>query len=170
MLSDALVERYSRQILLADVGGRGQERLCATDVAVHGDGIAAAFAAELLEAAGLRVVRRDGSVATLHVTVGSLGIVRARLGAGGGRILTLVGRPCARCAPDEPWTGAVDAGGATAGAAAQAVGAAVAAEAIRVALGLAAAGREQTIDVGGGTFAARALLPTAGCAACADIG
>ena len=53
MLTDAQVERYSRQILLPEVGGRGQARLLAARVAVGGDGPAAAVAVLLLGRAGV---------------------------------------------------------------------------------------------------------------------
>ena len=161
MLADALVERYSRQILLPDVGGRGQERLCATRVTVTGRGTAALFAARLLEAAGLRIDRRDGDVATLDATIRGAGVVRAR----GGIVATLVGRPCPACADE-----AVAAGGASdeAAPAAQALGALVAAEAIRVALGLAATGRIHRLDVARSAFEAHDVERTAGCPACAE--
>jgi len=41
MLTDAQIERYGRQIILPEVGGRGQERLLAARVAVAGAGPAA---------------------------------------------------------------------------------------------------------------------------------
>jgi hypothetical protein len=160
MLADALVERYSRQILLPEVGGRGQERLCATTATVTGRGMAAAVAARLLDAAGVAVVLRDADGPTVNVTIGERGVVRARDGV----VATLVGRPCVACA-DGLWK----AGGDTRdhdAAAAQAFGAVIAAEAIRVALGLVRVARVHTIDVAGGAFAARSLEPTAGCAAC----
>jgi hypothetical protein len=160
MLADALVERYSRQILLPEVGGRGQEHLCATQVSVTGRGAAAAFAAHLIQAAGLRVVLHDGDDATVEAAVGGSGVVRAR----GGGVATLVGRPCAACIGDAPGDGATGEDAVTA----QALGAIVAAEAIRIALGLAGAGRVHTVDVARGAFASRALERTAGCPACIE--
>ncbi len=59
MLTDAQIERYGRQIILPEVGGRGQERLLAARVAVAGVGPAAVTAATLLGRAG---------VGTLHVS------------------------------------------------------------------------------------------------------
>jgi len=53
MLTDAQVERYSRQVILPEVGGRGQERLLAARVALAGAGEAAAHAATLLGRAGV---------------------------------------------------------------------------------------------------------------------
>src|SRR5262245_55493685 len=41
MLTDAQLERYSRQILLPEVGGRGQERLLAATVTLARGGVAA---------------------------------------------------------------------------------------------------------------------------------
>ncbi len=59
MLTDAQIDRYGRQIILPEVGGRGQERLLAARVAVAGVGQAAAAVAMLLGRAG---------VGTLHVS------------------------------------------------------------------------------------------------------
>ena len=61
MLTDAQIERYGRQIILPEVGGRGQERLLAARVAVAGAGPAASAAVTLLGRAG---------VGTLHVSAG----------------------------------------------------------------------------------------------------
>ena len=61
MLTDAQIERYGRQIILPEVGGRGQERLLAARVAVAGAGPAATAAVTLLGRAG---------VGTLHVSAG----------------------------------------------------------------------------------------------------
>ncbi|HVV83784.1 MAG TPA: hypothetical protein VHE35_12000 [Kofleriaceae bacterium] len=55
--TDEQVRRYSRQLLLVDVGGRGQRRLLSAEVAVDVDGVAGRIAAVLLAAAGVgRVV------------------------------------------------------------------------------------------------------------------
>jgi adenylyltransferase/sulfurtransferase len=54
MLSDADVERYARQIVLPEIGGRGQERLLASRVQVLGDGPASLHAADLLRRAGVQ--------------------------------------------------------------------------------------------------------------------
>jgi molybdopterin-synthase adenylyltransferase len=53
MLSDAQIERYSRQIILPQVGGRGQEKLLAASVAVLGAGGMGCTAAVYLAAAGV---------------------------------------------------------------------------------------------------------------------
>jgi molybdopterin/thiamine biosynthesis adenylyltransferase len=158
MLADADVERYSRQIVLAEVGGRGQERLLAARVVVEGDGDAAAVAADLLGRAGARVAR-DAGAAGVRVAVGGDGVVVAR----GAAVATLVGRPCERClAPD------VLAGPAVAPtpAASQALGALVASEALAVLLGLVRASRLQVVDLATGRFAGRSLDGAASCPAC----
>ena len=55
MLSDTEIERYARHVVLPEVGGRGQERLLASRVAVLGDGPASRHAADLLRRAGVTV-------------------------------------------------------------------------------------------------------------------
>ena len=65
MLTDAQVERYSRQIILPEVGARGQERLLASRIAVAGDGEAAITAALLLGRAGVGELDVDERVGTL---------------------------------------------------------------------------------------------------------
>lgn len=52
-LSDAQIERYSRQILLPEIGGRGQERLLGARIALAGSDRAAVAAATLLGRAGV---------------------------------------------------------------------------------------------------------------------
>jgi len=52
-LTDEQVERYSRQILLPEVGGRGQARLLGARVALAGSDEAAGVAATLLGRAGV---------------------------------------------------------------------------------------------------------------------
>ncbi len=61
MLADAQIERYSRQIILPQVGGRGQEKILQSRVYVDGDGLLATAALFYLAAAG----------------VGTLGVARA---------------------------------------------------------------------------------------------
>lgn len=53
MLSDTQIERYSRQILIPEFGGAGQERLLAGCVVVRGATVAAETAATYLAAAGV---------------------------------------------------------------------------------------------------------------------
>ena len=163
MLEDDLVDRYSRQILLPEVGGRGQERLCATRATVTGSGRAAAFAATLLGAAGVQVECHPGDVHTIAVRVDDAGIVVGRAAGEGGTVVTLVGRPCLRCVGDDTWPTSPSASGEIP----QAIGALVAAEALRVALGLAASGRVQTLETASEAHGGRPIDQTAGCDACA---
>jgi hypothetical protein len=60
MLTDSQIERYSRQIVLPEVGGGGQERLLAARAAVAGRGEAVLFCAAYLAAAGVGGLRLDG--------------------------------------------------------------------------------------------------------------
>jgi adenylyltransferase/sulfurtransferase len=53
MLSDAQIERYSRQIILPEIGARGQERLLSTSVAVLTTEPADSFLVRYLVAAGI---------------------------------------------------------------------------------------------------------------------
>jgi adenylyltransferase/sulfurtransferase len=53
MLSDQQVERYSRQIILPQVGGKGQERLLRARLLVHASGPLHAAALHYLAAAGV---------------------------------------------------------------------------------------------------------------------
>jgi hypothetical protein len=52
-LTEPQIERYERQILLKEVGGKGQERLLAATVQVQGHGVGADEAATYLAAAGV---------------------------------------------------------------------------------------------------------------------
>ncbi len=62
MLEDVQIERYSRQIILPQVGGKGQEKILQGQVYVDGDGLLAAAALFYLVAAG----------------VGTIGVARAK--------------------------------------------------------------------------------------------
>jgi len=64
-LSDAQIDRYSRQIILPEVGGRGQERLLAARVALSGVGAMAATAARYLTGAGIGELRLSTDLAAL---------------------------------------------------------------------------------------------------------
>ncbi|HXJ35201.1 MAG TPA: hypothetical protein VMS22_14310 [Candidatus Eisenbacteria bacterium] len=162
MLADALVERYSRQILLAEVGGRGQERLLASQVAIAGDDAAARFAATLVRAAGAEVTMTSGAPGRIEVDAAPAGTVVGRWRGCAGTVATLVGRPCARCLDASVLALAAAGPG---GDAAQPVGALVAVETLRVLLGLATEGRVQRLDAGRGTFGGETLSGP-GCAAC----
>jgi hypothetical protein len=58
-LTDTQIERYARQLLLSQVGGKGQERLLAATVRVEGTGSGADEAATYLAAAGVGRLRLD---------------------------------------------------------------------------------------------------------------
>jgi hypothetical protein len=181
MLSDAQIERWSRQILLPEVGGRGQLRLLAARVGVTGGGPAAAQCVDLLERAGIRVTRGvpdgadvlvdldadDESAATLARRAIALGVplIRGRHGGATGTVDTLVGGPCGCCATAErnPSDGAAD---ALAAPAAQAWAALVAAEVIATLLAAPARGRRQRLDLSRGDFTGSPLA-VSGCAVCA---
>jgi len=64
VLTDAQVERYSRQIILHPVGGRGQEALLRAAVVVAGDHAAADTAFVYLAAAGVGRLSRLASTAS----------------------------------------------------------------------------------------------------------
>jgi hypothetical protein len=68
MLTESQIERYSRQIVLPEVGGHGQERLLAGSVAIGGGGNAAIFCAAHLAAAGVGQLRVDGIDANAPLT------------------------------------------------------------------------------------------------------
>ena len=165
MLDDAAIERYSRQILLSEVGGRGQERLCATRVVVSGAAAAAAIAASLLAAAGVRVECADGLPGRLVARLGVNAVVGHTDGASA-VVATLVGRPCIDCAPEHIWRQPAAERAVSRAASAQAFGALVAAETLRVALGLATRGRVQAFHLERGMFEAQSLPPSDGCTAC----
>jgi hypothetical protein len=174
-LTDDQIERWSRQILLPEVGGRGQLRLLAARVAIPGAGPVVTWTADLLRRAGITVdagiddadllVDLDGgTVLARRALARGIPLVRGRLGASGGTIDTLVGRPCGLCAPVEAQpTGAAHE--TLAAAVTQSLGSLVAAEVLRVLLLGAAGGRRQQIDLDAGRFAGQPLA-TAGCAAC----
>jgi hypothetical protein len=179
MLSDTQIERWSRQILLPDVGGRGQLRLLGARVGVLGDHPATAAAIDLLRRAGVPVapgsVPQDAEVvldlrdlndrdAALPEAAARAPVVRGRVAGATGCVVTLVGRPCARCAPS--WAPhATETDHLLADAAGRVLASLVAAEVIRVLLAPPGAGRRHTFDLNAGAFASD-VLDGAGCAAC----
>jgi len=176
MLTDTQIERWSRQILLPEVGGRGQVRMLAARLGVLGGGLAAEVAVDLLRRAGVPVAcgvvpqdaevvvdLDDGDVA-LPVAAPDTPVVRGRVAGAAGSVLTLVGRPCARCAPS--WAlPATAPGHLLAPVAGRVLASLAAAEAMRVVLARPAGGRRHVFDLDAGTFAGEALAGD-GCAAC----
>ena len=65
MLTDARIDRYSRQIILPEVGGRGQERLLTARVLLAGGEEAALSAATLIGRAGVGALDLVAGPATL---------------------------------------------------------------------------------------------------------
>ncbi len=59
-LSGEQIERYSRQILVPEIGGRGQERLLSSTVALCGESEGISIAANYLAAAGVAVIASRG--------------------------------------------------------------------------------------------------------------
>ena len=189
MLTDAQIERYSRQILLAEVGARGQRRLLDARVAITGSGSTAAAVGLLLGRAGVGTLDLGADVPALRelspdcrvergmapapdVRVDLTGAHRPTdelapvvLGGLDGReavVHALVGRPCPACL--EGARPAVPDGLAAAEAAA--LGALVASETLRLLLVPPARGRTTILALDGGTLAACELPATRGCAAC----
>ena len=173
MLSNAQIERFSRQVLLPEVGGRGQERLLAARVRVVGTGTAAELASLLVGRAGPSLVADDADVvvdlggdpahtaATAQRAEGRPLIVGD---AGESRVVvaTLVGRPCGACLP--PNVLAVD--GDADAPAALALGALAAAETLRALLFSPNAGRVHTLDLASGTFDVRVPSVSTDCSVC----
>lgn len=63
MLRDSQIDRYSRHVILPEIGGVGQERLLASTVAIHGDGDAALLCASHLGGAGVGRLWLDAPIA-----------------------------------------------------------------------------------------------------------
>jgi len=192
MLSDAQIERWSRQILVADVGGRGQERLCAARVEVVGSAGPAAFTAELIERAGppVRLVDRPSGTAdvvvvwatnawrdtagvgeeTVPVTVQRRVSPLAVLGdvRGAAAVVTAVtSAPCVACvaAPASELDGS-SADAPLARVATRAAAALAASEVVRLLVVPGAGGRTHRLDLAAGVFTADAARAGADCPVC----
>jgi len=80
-LSDQEVIRYSRHIILPEVGGRGQKKLKAASVLLAGLGAAGSAAALYLAAAGIgRLALWDPGLVTLQDLEGGIAHDRSRVG------------------------------------------------------------------------------------------
>ena len=182
MLTDAQIERYSRQILLPEVGGRGQERLLAARAVLVGDGPAATMAARLLGRAGVTVesvaapecpadvgiaLVDEGQLASLAPSFARRPCVVGRLSGADILVATLVGRPCPACFQAPPRRrDARETDTGLPAIARLALGALVASEALRVLLAPPATGRMTTLDLASGETGVTDPGPTDGCAAC----
>lgn len=82
MLSDAQIDRYSRQIVLAEIGGRGQQRLLATQLRLAGRGPLLDAAARYLAGAGIGALHLDAGQAGLAAALRALND-DVTVGAGG---------------------------------------------------------------------------------------
>ena len=175
-LDERQIERWARQIILPEVGGRGQVRLLEATAAVVGVGGAARFAADLLTRAGIRMQDGGDADVTLDFSGDHAGAIARGRGVRDARrpfiavsacadvadVTTLVGRPCVDCAPLAAAAREPEA------PLALAVGALAAGEALRVLLVPAGVGRVQTLDLRTGGLASRTLAGP-GCAACGAI-
>jgi len=169
MLTDATVERYSRQILLEEVGGRGQARLLDAIVHVDGGG-AAVVASDLLERAGVRIERGAAPHAGAPRAILPGGVTVVSHWTDDGVRIATVGRPlCSTCraggspptSPAAPtWHGSA--------ATDQVVGALLAGECLRALLGLAPLERALRVDLDASRCEPVLVSPTTGCPACTD--
>ncbi len=174
MLSDTDIDRYSRQILLSEIGGRGQERLLKSRVLVDGANPAAEHARLLLARAGVAVA--DGGAVDCVVTVrADLETITARVplvvaSASDTElaVATLLGRPCVRCVAPEILHTSDDRDATLSPIVQQALGALAAGEVLLVLLGQVQQGRAQRVALASGACEGR-LLPTRdGCPVCED--
>ncbi|HYX92900.1 MAG TPA: ThiF family adenylyltransferase [Myxococcaceae bacterium] len=102
-LREDQVVRYSRQILLREIGGRGQEQLLATSVIARSGGAAIGTAAAYLAASGVAVLLADGRL----VEPSEAGLLTTAADAGS-PATEVVGRAIQDVNPDaagpqEPW-------------------------------------------------------------------
>ncbi|MFN8544037.1 MAG: hypothetical protein U0807_07520 [Candidatus Binatia bacterium] len=177
MLRDADVDRWSRQILLPEVGGRGQERLCAARARIVGAGPAAALATTLITRAGVGtdgpadvIVALDvepDEVARLARASGTAVLVVGTHRGAAVTVATSVGRPCGTCLAKSTVPGAGHSGASPCAAPALlALGALAAAEALSALLARPETGRRHVLDLDAGTAHTFALEPTGACPVC----
>jgi len=162
-LSDAEIERWSRQIILPEVGGAGQARLLAAHAAVNGTDASAIFAATLLERAGMRITsgRTTASLFDVRIVLDTGAVV---LGVADGKVGLVVSRPCEVCLPLDLFARSRPRG-SDGPAIGLAVGALAAAEALRATLSRPHEGRLHRLDLDSG-LPTTIPLAASGCAAC----
>ena len=172
MLTDAQIERYGRQILLPEVGGRGQERLLAACVAVIGRGTAADVTATLLRRAGIeRLQQVEDATAALHVFVDAPRVSPCTAAVvavtATGLVAALTGRPCPACfvapAPSAPIT-------TNATALHWQIGSLAAAEAVRLLVQANPAPRLYQVSSASSGLRSDPVSATTGCSVCGSIG
>ncbi len=97
-LSEDQIVRYSRQILLKDVGGVGQERLMARATATAGEGAAVGDAAAYLSAGGTPVGEAAATLTQWPARPSGAApwVLIARMGSGG-VVLARSAEGCAAC-------------------------------------------------------------------------
>jgi hypothetical protein len=164
MLGDAEIERWARHVVLPEVGGRGQERLLASRVAVLGGGPAGRHAADLLRRAGVTVTDQNaGTVVDLRLDPAGVPAGRDRAVVWGrlrGARLTVLAFPANTRHPRA--AGGDDAAATPVGAplgacALHVLGALAATEALVVLLAPTHGVRRTTLDLTTGTFTAATL-------------
>jgi hypothetical protein len=167
MLRDADVERYARQVIVPEIGARGQARWLAARVAVRGGGPLAARTADLLRRAGVTPTddARTADAAVLlgadHAPVGTIPVLVAELRGRSATLTVLPEGTCPACAPPTAAPGPCGTD-ALAVCTAHALAALAATEALLVLLDPTRLARRYTIDTDGGTFRADPL-PRSAC-------
>jgi hypothetical protein len=175
MLSDAEIERWSRQILVPEVGGRGQTRLCDAGVEIVGADGPAALTAELVERAGPRVTVMDTPSGHADVVIawgtapdasaaarGVLGVVHGARAVVAG----VAAAPCAACVALPALGGDVPAEVPLARLTSRIAATLAAAEVVRLLLVPAAGGRVHRVDLAAGSFTAEDARAAGECAVC----
>jgi len=165
MMTDAEIERYARQIVLPEVGPRGQARLLGSTVAVSGATELGARIRDLLGRAGVRVADApDGADAVVWTRgPGAPTAVPTLAAHAEGTRATLAVRPDGACAACEPSPRGADAArtnvvaGALAACATHALAALAATETLLVLLDGGRPARRHRLDLEAGVFRAEAL-------------
>ena len=179
MLSDAQIERWSRQILVPEVGGRGQARLCAARVEVVGGGEGpTALVAELVERAGpsVTVVEAASEQADVMVAWGTAarphqpsiaGAVIGTVYAARAVVTAVTTAPCTACVALHalPLRDART-GTALAPVTGRIAATVAVAEVVRLLLDPGTGGRTHHIDLAAGTFATEAAHAATACHIC----
>lgn len=166
VLTDAQIERFSRQILLPEVGGRGQARLLDARVSIEGAGPTVAITGDLLARAGVGVAYDATPQApALRVELPDGAAVVTRWTGERLRVATTTRAVCATCRTAAPTPQDATDVAATE----QLMGALVASECLHALLGLSPRERALEVDLAASACAPVSLAMTAGCPLCADL-